>query len=616
MYLFGKKLSGLGKFQARTLTAPVQNGNLLKNVDKTKNIVYGGDLPMPTRRQSIGSILFEKLMENQRSNDVIQICYSTKYGMTTKKFLQNAVALAERLHEEGIQKGDHIALVGNNSLNMNTALAGIFFLGAVPFPLSHKTSTDEFQIVFNTVRPKFYACDGSNLFTLRNVLKAIEKTDPSRIFFLSHSGPPNEYGIETFSEFIKDRGQNVSSFKPAEVDNPEEEIALILKGARHETYGKGIAITHYNLASVIARFEFDAMHEDQKDVILMVQKAMWMSGLYCFLKCCVLGSKLIVMNEFEEEGFMQAIEDYKVTYSYIYSSKLWQLYKYNYERDYDLSSCKYLQAFDGALPGALVSGLKEKFGLNLKASYGINELTGLGLQNTKETDSNKEALVGQLVPQLYGKARFNPLHKKTSVISDQTLRKAGPYERGEICFKGPVVTKGYINDPNSNRRLFDKDGYLQSGVYGYYDNDGYFFIIDRIFHVFHYKGQGVSPRQLEGLIKSLEPVKDALVTGIKHPTDGYYPIAFVSIQKGQTITSEEIVRYVNDKVEDHQKLRGGVIILPKIPRSRDTGALNRNIVRKVLSRYIITKEVTTSSENSAIKETEETKDKKNVDDEN
>lgn len=44
----------------------------------------------------------------------------------------------------------------------------------------------------------------------------------------------------------------------------------------------------------------------------MVQKAMWMSGLYCFLKCCVLGSKLIVMNEFEEEGFMQAIEDYKV----------------------------------------------------------------------------------------------------------------------------------------------------------------------------------------------------------------------------------------------------------------------------------------------------------------
>lgn len=73
MYLFGKKLSGLGKFQARTLTAPVQNGNLLKNVDKTKNIVYGGDLPMPTRRQSIGSILFEKLMENQRSNDVIQV---------------------------------------------------------------------------------------------------------------------------------------------------------------------------------------------------------------------------------------------------------------------------------------------------------------------------------------------------------------------------------------------------------------------------------------------------------------------------------------------------------------------------------------------------------------
>lgn len=60
--------------------------------------------------------------------------------MTTKKYVEKAVALAERLQEEGIKKGDYIALVGNNSLNMNIALGGIFFFGAIPFPISHRTT--------------------------------------------------------------------------------------------------------------------------------------------------------------------------------------------------------------------------------------------------------------------------------------------------------------------------------------------------------------------------------------------------------------------------------------------------------------------------------------------
>lgn len=57
----------------------------------------------------------------------------------------------------------------------------------------------------------------------------------------------------------------------------------------------------------------------------------------------------------------------------------------------------------------------------------------------------------------------------------------------------------------------------------------------------------VSPKELEGIIKSLDSVADALVTGIPHPTDGYYPIAFVSIQKGEKVTAEEIINYVNGK---------------------------------------------------------------------
>lgn len=69
-----------------------------------------------------------------------KVCSKTKSEMTTKTFLHLAVGLAERLSKEGCKKGDMILLMGNNSMYMNVALAGIFFTGAVPVPITYNIS--------------------------------------------------------------------------------------------------------------------------------------------------------------------------------------------------------------------------------------------------------------------------------------------------------------------------------------------------------------------------------------------------------------------------------------------------------------------------------------------
>lgn len=64
----------------------------------------------------------------------------------------------------------------------------------------------------------------------------------------------------------------------------------------------------------------------------------------------------------------------------------------------------------------------------------------------------------------------------------------GPYQEGEVCFKGPLIMKGYVGDPKATAETIDKDGWLHTGDVAYYDNDKYFFIVDRLKELIKYKG--------------------------------------------------------------------------------------------------------------------------------
>lgn len=68
----------------------------------------------------------------------------------------------------------------------------------------------------------------------------------------------------------------------------------------------------------------------------------------------------------------------------------------------------------------------------------------------------------------------------------------GAYQEGELCFKGPLIMKGYVGDPKSTAETIDKDGWLHTGDVAYYDDEQFFFIVDRIKELIKYKGFQVS----------------------------------------------------------------------------------------------------------------------------
>lgn len=128
--------------------------------------------------------------------------------------------------------------------------------------------------------------------------------------------------------------------------------------------------------------------------------------------------------------------------------------------------------------------------------------------------------------------------------TDETL---GPNCKGELCFKGDIIMKGYYNDEKSTRATIDKDGWLHTGDVGYYDEEGYFYIVDRIKELIKYKGYQVPPAELEAILLTYSGIKDAAVIGIPNKEAGELPMAFIVRQENASIRKEDIIQYVNGK---------------------------------------------------------------------
>lgn len=92
------------------------------------------------------------------------------------------------------------------------------------------------------------------------------------------------------------------------------------------------------------------------------------------------------------------------------------------------------------------------------------------------------------------------------VVDIETRQKLGPNQKGEICIKGPVVMKGYAGNKSATRDILDNERYLKTGDIGYYDEDGTFFIVDRLKELIKYKGSQVrmytSHKTLQTPVKS------------------------------------------------------------------------------------------------------------------
>jgi 4-coumarate--CoA ligase len=231
-----------------------------------------------------------------------------------------------------------------------------------------------------------------------------------------------------------------------------------------------------------------------------------------------------------------------------------------------------VHAITGAAPmGAeLMAQAEAKLGCHISQTWGLSETTGsVTAMPWDEHDSS-----GSVSP-LLANMRLR--------IVDDDENDVPEGSEGEFLVKGPVVTTGYWDNPQSTRESFTSDGWFKTGDIGLY-RDKKFYIVDRKKELIKYKGLQVAPAELEALLLAHNLITDAAVIGVPDPngSGNELPRAYVVADQNK-ISEEEIKDYVKRNCAAHKQLRGGVVWLDAIPKS-PSGKILRRELREMAKR--------------------------------
>lgn len=205
-------------------------------------------------------------------------------------------------------------------------------------------------------------------------------------------------------------------------------------------------------------------------------------------------------------------------------------------KSFDLSSLKFCLSGGAALPLEVKQRFEQLTGCNLVEGYGLSEASPVVTANPLGGPV-KEGSIGQPIPQTIVSLR----------ALDDPTKEVPLGEKGEICVKGPQVMKGYWKKPQETADQFVGE-YLRTGDVAVMDEEGFFFIVDRIKDLIICSGYNVYPRRIEEALYEHPAVEEATVIGVPDEYRGEAPKAFVKLKAGGGATVADLMKHLEPKL--------------------------------------------------------------------
>lgn len=327
-------------------------------------------------------------------------------------------------------------------------------------------------------------------------------------------------------------------------------------------------LSHTNIVANTMQNISCESHLGPNDNILAFLPFFHIYGLTCILHHALYrGFNCVVMPKFDIESWCRIVQDHKITFGYVVPPVVLLLSKHPCVEKYDLSTLRMMNSGAAPLTKELVEALHARTNLKVKQGYGLSETSPTTHAQEWADWRSCVGSVGKMLPNITAKF-IDPEEKEVAVG-----------EVGELWVKGPNTFQGYLNNVEGTKNALTEDGYFKTGDVGYLDKDNNFYITDRVKELIKYKGFQVPPAELEGLLASHPKIADVAVIGVyRGDMASEVPLAFVvpneGVQGGGEL-EKEIVGWLDQKVAQHKRLRGGVRFTREIPKSVSGKILRR-----------------------------------------
>jgi long-chain acyl-CoA synthetase len=508
---------------------------------------FTGPYKLPKTLQPYPKIPVYKFLEDSAKNFPNKTaCIYLDKQMTYEELKLNVDKFATALADLGVKKGDRVATILPNCLQFIISDYAIMRLGAVHVPVSiaHKASDLLYEI--GGSKAETVICSQRRL-ELVNALK--DKTKIKNIIFTRVPVFPDyslqegkeSYGVYLLEDLIEKYAPN-----PPEVKiNPTEDLALLPFTGGTTGVPKGVMLTHYNITTnatqVLWMMKPLEIALKGKASVLICVPLFHQFGHQVLHQNIAWALRTLLTDPRDIDKIVELIKKYR-PFTVVGVPTHFMLLL-----DKDLPKMP-IFFFSGAasLPPEVAEKIEKKIGVPMGEGYGLTEAsptTHLNLSAFSKVTgfmTKVKRSIGVPVPDT-----------EVKIVDPETGGEVPIGETGELYIRGPQVMKGYWPSPGSGL----KDGWLATGDIAKMDENGYFYIVDRIKDMINVSGMKVYSRVVEDILHEHPAVKIAGVIGVLDPErPGSERIkAFITLKEGyeNKVTEEDIINYCREKLPSY-----------------------------------------------------------------
>jgi len=487
------------------------------------------------------------------------------------RLMAEADALGAALVERyGVGPGDRVAIAMRNYPEWVASFAAITSVGGIAVCLNAWWTPDEVAYGLEDCGAKVLIADGERLeraapsltrLDLRAIAVRVEGELPASI---------DGSRVERLGDVVRDG----ATMPEVEIDPDLDAMILYTSGTTG--HPKGAVSTHravlQSLMAFGCRTAVSAAMSPPKEAspwptsFILVVPLFHVTGLIpVMLSCFAAGYKLVMMYKWVPERALELIEREHVTVFVGVPTMSWDLLESPDFARRDTSSLVNVGGGGAPAPPELVRRIDQGFKRGRPGiGYGMTETNAYGPQNSGDDYLRKPRSAGRAVPIMQVK------------VADARGKELPRGEVGEIFFYGPNLIRGYWNKPEASAETF-VDGWLRSGDIGRMDEEGFIFVEDRAKDMVLRAGENVYCAEVEAAIYEHPAVYEAAVYGLPHERLGEEVASTVYLREGTSLTSEELVAYLRERIASFKVPSVIEIVSEPLPRNASGKILKRSL---------------------------------------
>ena len=503
----------------------------------------------------IGDYLARRCVYTPEKIAIIDVTAAPVQRFNYRELNDRANQLAHVLQARGLNKGDRVAMLAHDGVHFYEMFFACGKLGAIFVPLNWRLHSHEIEQQLRHTSPQLLIHSLEEpMQTVMTHLQTCVDLPP----FLPLAHPQA-------LDLAKLRSAAPRTAVTCEAVQEADTACLLFTGG---TTGrpKAAQMSHGQIVwNMINSMLGDVLGTD---TFLNIFPLFHAGGLFAFsLPILLQGGTVVQTKKFDPVQVVELIEVEHVTifggvptvFQMLTNAPNWETA--------DLRSLRYCMSGGAPMPVSLIQRFQKEKGVVFRQGFGMTEF-GPGVFSLASEDAERKA--GSI-----GKPNFFVDARVMDPVTNQPLP---PQAIGELVLRGPSATTGYFGDPEATQAAFDAENYLHTGDLAYVDEEGYFFIVDRLKDMFISGGENVYPAEIEATLYQHPAVSMCAVISAKDEKWGEVGRAFVVLKAGQKIDEPVLLNFLREHLASY-KIPKSIVFRETLPLS-GAGKILKNELRK------------------------------------